>query len=959
MTKHMQGIIWCSVLCAAILVGTMAFGAPKGVIFVMADDMGYGDIDTLYPSPDIETPNLDNLCNQSVRLTDFHVGSTCSPTRGSLMTGRHLNAGGVWHTILVRDRLRADEQTLAEVFQANDWETGIFGKWHLGEGYPFAPRYRGFDVELIHGGGGIGQTHDYYGNDYYSGVDFSGNPTTADVYWLNGEQVTADEFCTDYWFTHAKKFIGDCITNETPFFCYVAPNACHEPLNAPHGYKEGFDGLLENIDDNMLWLDQYLDELGVKEDVLLVFTTDNGTISGRTGGLRGGKGKWTDGGHNVPCFWRWKNGSIGGDDISSRDMPSLSAVADVFPTFMELCELERPEGGYPLHGISLKDQLTNPQHEITERIWVVDRQRATDLVFWKQAAVMKDEVENGVITHRWRLLRDSVTADFELYDLLTDRRQSNNLNADGSYDDSALVAEMVDYYENEYWPAIVPNWEPYSPSVLGVMEEDVLTGHDWIGSAVWSSALLQNAKPGSGEHVVQFSASGRYRIELRRWPREDGSALGDSDANGIGVQIDDIQQARVEINRVGAWTVPVTGAGVAAVIEADVPADLQTTLKASFQNSTGADVGGAYYVYIQKLYEQANLTRTIFSIDAQVDVEYVEPVPVFSPDVLEFVLESGGPDWLSLSSEGMLSGTPELTDLGLNRWNILGISPAGVTNEFSLSLTVGEEGSGEPSTGEVIQFGGRYVTSNAEVDRLVWWDNAYMKLDGSKAKDSSLSNSASDGFVDGQAGDTIEDRDAAVGSGLIMTLVNSSGASAVAGNQNIYMDGVAGGWAADDYVTVSFNKPVRLIDINTPLLNGGGVLVDVDGTSVGAVDPASDWLVFSSDVTIAAGDKLTCRAESSVSGTFFFRSMTVELVDAGGMDQRVITPVLSGSVIDDAFEVRWPGVENESYTVLSTTNLTSGSWETNAMALSGVRPFTKLHVESKDSVSFFQVEIQR
>ncbi|MEM7232762.1 MAG: sulfatase-like hydrolase/transferase, partial [Planctomycetota bacterium] len=124
---------------------SLAFAAnPKGVILVVIDDIGYGDIDTLYPSS-LETPKLDALHSQSVRLTDFHVGTTCAPTRAALMTGRSVNAGGVWHTIVGREILRANEQTVADVYRANGWRTGIFGKWHLGDGYPFSPRFRGFD----------------------------------------------------------------------------------------------------------------------------------------------------------------------------------------------------------------------------------------------------------------------------------------------------------------------------------------------------------------------------------------------------------------------------------------------------------------------------------------------------------------------------------------------------------------------------------------------------------------------------------------------------------------------------------------------------------------------------------------------------------------------------------------------------------------------------------------------
>jgi len=99
-----------------------------------------------------------------VRLTDFHVSPTCSPSRASIMTGRYNDASGVWHTILGRYFLRTNEVTMADVFKANGYRTALFSKWHLGDSYPFRPKDRGFDhVVMIHGGG-IDQQHDYWGN---------------------------------------------------------------------------------------------------------------------------------------------------------------------------------------------------------------------------------------------------------------------------------------------------------------------------------------------------------------------------------------------------------------------------------------------------------------------------------------------------------------------------------------------------------------------------------------------------------------------------------------------------------------------------------------------------------------------------------------------------------------------------------------------------------------------------
>ena len=123
----------------------------------------------------IQTPHLDRLHEQSVRLTQFHVDPTCSPTRSALMTGRYSTRTGVWHTILGRSILYRDETTLADLFRAGGYRTGMFGKWHLGDNYPYRPTDRGFDVAVHHGGGGVTQTPDIWGNDYFDDTYFRNN----------------------------------------------------------------------------------------------------------------------------------------------------------------------------------------------------------------------------------------------------------------------------------------------------------------------------------------------------------------------------------------------------------------------------------------------------------------------------------------------------------------------------------------------------------------------------------------------------------------------------------------------------------------------------------------------------------------------------------------------------------------------------------------------------------------
>jgi arylsulfatase B len=572
-----------------------AQGRRPNIVFVMTDDQGYGDI-ARHGNPVLKTPHLDALHDASLRLTNYHVNPTCAPTRSALLTGRYTNLVGPWHTIQGRSILHHDEITLADCLRGAGYRTGIFGKWHLGDNYPSRPQDRGFDEVLIHGGGGIWQTPDHFGNDYFD-----------DTYRHNGKLKQFEGFCTDVFFREATRFIDESSRAGRPFFCYIPTNAPHGPMWSPEekearyrgvkGLKEpGFYGMIENIDDNVGRLRGYLESKGLAANTIFIFTTDNGTAAGAqvfNAGMRGTKGSPYEGGHRVPFFLHWPGGGYG----SGRSIDALTAHIDVLPTLLELTGARRPRGA-ALHGRSMTPLFRGRRW--AERAVVTDSQREENLIPWRQAAVM---------TQQWRLVSPGPGGAgepprLELYDILADPGQKNDVA--GQHPD--VVARLRREYE-AWWKMVAARAGEYARIVIGDTKENpaTLTAHDWHGGdgalKTWNQKSILQGPAANGFWAVEARA-GRYTFELRRWPRELDLPLNAAYTPPAGNRettpgraITGIRKARLRIGAVDK-TVDVDETKAAVTFTADLPAgpvELQTWL-------IGADGSerGAYYVYVRR-----------------------------------------------------------------------------------------------------------------------------------------------------------------------------------------------------------------------------------------------------------------------------------------------------------------------------------------------------------------------
>jgi len=490
---------------------------PPNVILILTDDQGYGDL-ACHGNTMLRTPNLDRLHGESVRLTDFHVDPTCAPTRAALMTGRYSTRTGVWHTVMGRSLLYRDEVTMADVFSRAGYRTAIFGKWHLGDNYPMRPQDRGFQETLVIGGGGDGQTPDYWGNNY---VD--------DTFVHNGRPEKFPGYCTDVFFREALNFIAD--NRGRPFFAYIATNVPHSPFIVPESYRrpytaqgvpppmDSFYGMIANMDENVGRLVARLRELGLAENTILVWATDNGTAAGVAGanasgalatkaggwrgfnaGMRGIKSSQYDGGHRTPCFVRWPAGGIGG----GRDVPQLTAHIDLLPTLIDLCGLPAPQG-VEFDGTSLTPLLRGVAADWPERTLFVHTQRREIPPKWVKSAVM---------TGRWRLIDGR-----ELYDIRRDPGQARDVAAE--YPEE--VAQLRGRYET-WWTSLTPAFGRYGYIVVGSPHENpaVINCMDWhdddIRNIPWNQRQVEAAPWANGYWMIELAAPGRYEFTLRQQP---------------------------------------------------------------------------------------------------------------------------------------------------------------------------------------------------------------------------------------------------------------------------------------------------------------------------------------------------------------------------------------------------------------------------------------------------------
>lgn len=416
----------------ALLLPASVAGKPN-IVLVMADDLGYGHLGS-YGQERIRTPNLDRLAAEGMRFTQAYAGSTvCAPSRSVLITGLH---GG--HTSVRGNlgdaHLRDEDVTLAEVLKSAGYATGGYGKWGLGlADSPGHPLRQGFDDFL-------GYLHQVHAHFFYP-------------FWLTLNHGRMDlplnrnggrgQYSHDLIFDRALDFIRK--NRDGPFFCYLPVTIPHVELAVPAdslaeylgefpevgggqerrvGYivspnpRATYAAMVSRLDRDIGRLVDLLATLGIAEDTIVIFNSDNGAQSrfdvsedffDATAGLRGYKGSMYEGGLRVPQIVRWLGHVAPGSETGH-----VTYFPDMMPTFAELAGVEPP----PTDGIS-----------IVPTILKQGGQREAEWLYWELVSSGNQLHSQAARKGRWKFVRPRMDSPVEVYDLQEDEGETRDLAA--------------------------------------------------------------------------------------------------------------------------------------------------------------------------------------------------------------------------------------------------------------------------------------------------------------------------------------------------------------------------------------------------------------------------------------------------------------------------------------------------------------------------------------------------
>ena len=364
-------LFFCSIVAAQ--------DSKPNFIIVMADDLGIGDLG-LYGSELIDTPNLDRMASEGIYFESFYASANvCTASRGGLLTGRYPIRLGLVDDVARPSNdihLNESEITIAEALKQEGYSTALFGKWHLGSRVEWYPLNHGFD--------------EFYGALHSNDM--------APFKLYRDDQVIEDPVdqttLTQRYTSEALRFIEQ--NRENPFFLYIPHSFPHVPLFVTEEFEGKSDAglygdVVETIDWSMGQIFNKLTELGIDENTMVIFTSDNGPwFEGSSGQFRNRKGTSWEGGLRVPFIARWPS------KIAANQQTSVAAMnIDIFPTSLDFAEISGPREG-TLDGNSLRGVLTNHEDSAHEFLYLFNNDRIAAVRSGKWKLVVETFYRTGV-----------------------------------------------------------------------------------------------------------------------------------------------------------------------------------------------------------------------------------------------------------------------------------------------------------------------------------------------------------------------------------------------------------------------------------------------------------------------------------------------------------------------------------------------------------------------------------
>jgi arylsulfatase A-like enzyme len=494
-----------------LLFSAMSFAQERpqpNIIIIMTDDQGYGDLGVT-GNPHIRTPVIDQFANESIRFNNFYVSPVCAPTRSSLMTGRYSLRTGIRDTYNGGAIMASNEVTIAEMLKQENYSTGIFGKWHLGDNYPSRPSDQGFDESLIHLSGGMGQVGDI--TTYFKGDKSYFDP----VLWHNNKKEAYEGYCSDIFTEQAISFIEK--NTASPFFCYLAFNAPHTPLQVPDKYYQqykdidpssGFEddngsfvkmteknkedarkvyAMVTNIDDNIGKLLKKLDDLNITDNTLIIFMTDNGPQQTRyVGGMRGRKGDVYQGGVRVPFYLKFPSSFDG-----NKNIETMAAHIDILPTLAQVCNIDLPEKK-KIDGKSLLPLIMGKEVGWADRPLFFYWTRRYPELYYNMALRKGDYKLVGKTNYNAQI------TDFELFDLKKDPYEQSNIVLEDSTIANNIKKDLDDIY-NEL-----------------IVSENLINQPRIIVGSTYENPIILNRNDAGGQRGIwaQEEVYGKWKVSI-------------------------------------------------------------------------------------------------------------------------------------------------------------------------------------------------------------------------------------------------------------------------------------------------------------------------------------------------------------------------------------------------------------------------------------------------------------